>query len=87
MGVVAGLIRLLERFSARHLINRQTRFQRDNTFTFFLRQLQEGLADEAARAHQRGVHVQLLDTTRQRSSLAVHAAEEHQIGVFAANGG
>ena len=87
MGVVAGLIGLFECLSTRHLVNGQTRLQRHHAFAFFLRQLQERLADKSARAHQRGVHAQLFDTTRQRCGLAVDAAEEDQIGVFTADGG
>lgn len=52
-----------------------------------MRQLQEGLADETAGAHQGGVHAELFDTTRQRSGLAIDAAEENQIGIFTADGG
>ena len=87
MGMVAGLIGLFECLSTRHLVNGQTRLQRHHAFAFFLRQLQERLADKSARAHQGGVHAQLFDTTRQRCGLAVNAAEEDQIGVFTPDGG
>lgn len=52
-----------------------------------MRQLEEGLANEAACAHQGGVHAQLFDAPRQRGGLTIDAAEENQVGVFAADGG
>ena len=52
-----------------------------------MRQLEEGLANEAACAHQGGIHAQLFDAARQRGGLTIDAAKENQIGVFAADSG
>ncbi|CAM2159795.1 hypothetical protein PT2222_60209 [Paraburkholderia tropica] len=69
--------------TARHAVERTARLQRGHALARRTGELQEGLADEPARAQQRRLNMQLTHAAHERRGFHVDAAEEHQIRALA----